>query len=474
MRPNRKRGRHAAPRRPALTVSSTVVRRGTSAALGAAALTSMAGSLLAPAHAAPGPEGPTTKVAAPSPIEGFGAYLPQVSCDPVEKPGVQAFRQMVMDHYKTGSAGSIARSCSVGGTSEHKEGRAWDWMLNASDPKHKEVADRFLEWLTAVGPDGKAGYNARRTGVMYVIWNKQIWSTYRVQDGWRPYTGASPHTDHIHLSFDWNGAMKRSSWWTGKANQIDYGPCVKVTGELAPKYTKANWTKCPTPAPAPKPPASTNPAPAPAPVPASSTTYKVVSGDTLGGIAKKYGTTVAAIKTANGLKSDLILVGQVLKVTGAAPAAKPAPAPAPKPAPAPAPKPAPAPAPKPAPAQTVSHKVVRGDTLGGIAKKYGTTVAALKSANGLKSDLILVGQVLKVPGKATTPAPKPAASTNAAPKTTQAPSAKPATSARYKVVRGDTLSHIAKRYGTTVAAIKSANKLRSDLILIGQVLTVPR
>ncbi|MEH7117225.1 N-acetylmuramoyl-L-alanine amidase [Neobacillus vireti] len=61
------------------------------------------------------------------------------------------------------------------------------------------------------------------------------------------------------------------------------------------------------------------------------------------------------------------------------------------------------PAPKPAaPASTGTYKVVKGDTLSGISKKYGMAVAELKSLNGLKSDLIKVGQVLKVKG----PAPK--------------------------------------------------------------------
>ncbi|MDO4907063.1 LysM peptidoglycan-binding domain-containing protein [Neisseria sp.] len=90
-------------------------------------------------------------------------------------------------------------------------------------------------------------------------------------------------------------------------------------------------------------------------------THKVVSGDTLSALAKKYGTTVAGLKSLNGLKSDLIKVGQVLKVSVSA------------------------------------HTVVSGDTLSGLAKKYGTTVAELKSLNGLKSDLIKVGQVLKLP-----------------------------------------------------------------------------
>ncbi len=47
---------------------------------------------------------------------------------------------------------------------------------------------------------------ARRFGIMYIIWNHQIWGTYAPQRGWAPYTGSVPHTDHIHFSFSWDGA----------------------------------------------------------------------------------------------------------------------------------------------------------------------------------------------------------------------------------------------------------------------------
>lgn len=79
------------------------------------------------------------------------------------------------------------------------------------------------------------------------------------------------------------------------------------------------------------------------------------------------------------------------------------PAPAPKPSvasttPKPAPKPAAKPTPKPAPKPTsVSHTVKSGDTLYGLALRYKSTVAKIKSANGLSSDLIRPGQKLRIP-----------------------------------------------------------------------------
>lgn len=114
---------------------------------------------------------------------------------------------------------------------------------------------------------------------------------------------------------------------------------------------------------------------------------------------------------------DPALKGYVPGKPAPAPAAaKPAPAPAAKPAPAkpapPAPKPVvakPAPQPKPAPApQGLKHTVANGETLGGIANRYGVAVASVKSANHIKDERKLaVGQVLVIPG-----GKKPAASSS--------------------------------------------------------------
>jgi N-acetylmuramoyl-L-alanine amidase len=94
----------------------------------------------------------------------------------------------------------------------------------------------------------------------------------------------------------------------------------------------------------------------------STATYKVVAGDTLSEIGEKFNISVKELKSLNGLKSDLIKVGQVLKVK----------------------------------ATPQYYTVVKGDYLGKIAIKYNTSVTAIKSLNGLKSDLIKIGQKLRV------------------------------------------------------------------------------
>lgn len=198
-------------------------------------------------------------------------------------------------------------------------------------------------------------------------------------------------------------------------------------------------------------------APVRAAAPAASTTHTVAAGDTVSALATRYGTTVDAIVSANRLDSRaLIIIGQRLTIPGsgvksagstasAAPAATPAPT-----------------------AQT--HVVRAGDTVSGLAKQYGTTVAQIVSANGLNNaGLIYVGQRLTVSGSAGSGAATSGATT------VQVSNPVSSTASRTHVVQsGETVTHIAQRYGTTVSAITASNKLGSNaLIYVGQRLTVP-
>lgn len=95
--------------------------------------------------------------------------------------------------------------------------------------------------------------------------------------------------------------------------------------------------------------------------------YVVQAGDSLWLIAQRYNTTVNAIKSLNGLTSDLLNIGQVLRI------------------------------PAPQTSSYIEYTVRAGDSLWLIAQKYNTTVNAIKSLNGLTSDLLNIGQVLRIP-----------------------------------------------------------------------------
>lgn len=158
-------------------------------------------------------------------------------------------------------------------------------------------------------------------------------------------------------------------------------------------------------------------------------THTVRPGDTASEIAVAYGTTVSALAAANAIAdANRIIVGQVLVIPGAT-AATPA---------------------------TVVHVVGPGETLGAIALRYGTTVGALASGNGITNpNLVRVGQRLTVPAGSGGSAPGPAVT-------------------NHTVVAGETLAVIARRHGTTVGAVVAANGLaNANFIRVGQVLTVP-
>lgn len=193
---------------------------------------------------------PPTK-SLPGTLDAASPWQYTYACDPNNKPGMLAFAALVSNHYNRPYY-STSRTCLAGDNSQHYEGRAFDWAMDAYNPADKAIGDSVAQWLTA-----NNGEMARRFGVMSIIWNRKSWYMYD-PGSWRDYTGPSPHTDHLHISFTWDGVMKRTSWWTGTpVTTIDHGTCRVYAGQYAPRYTSRRTSPCPTNLP--NPPASSRP-----------------------------------------------------------------------------------------------------------------------------------------------------------------------------------------------------------------------
>lgn len=210
---------------------------------------------LTPAHAA-APK-PAVPAGMPAGIEPLSGYVPANSCDPTAKPGAVALGKLLTTTYP-GTSYGISRTCGVDKlpTSEHYDGRAVDWMNSVRNTQQRDQAKAVISWLTATDKAGNTFANARRLGVMYIIWDGKIWGAYSTQRGWRPYSSCADHPekgwdstchrDHMHFSLSWPGAMKATSYWTKKVAGVNYGPCrARDLNWAAPYGGTPRTTPCP-------------------------------------------------------------------------------------------------------------------------------------------------------------------------------------------------------------------------------------
>ena len=154
----------------------------------------------------------------------------------------------------------------------------------------------------------------------------------------------------------------------------------------------------------------------------SANTYTVQSGDSLYSVARRFNTTVDTIKSLNNLINNNLTIGKVLVLPTTSNDT----------------------------ISTSTYTVQSGDSLYSIARRFNTTVDAIKNLNNLTSINLSIGQVLNIP------------STSQNPSTTT-----------YTVQSGDSLYSIARRFKTTVDTIKNLNNLTSNNLSIDQVLNIP-
>jgi hypothetical protein len=184
----------------------------------------VAAALLLAALAGPLPMSPATADVAGGglPVEDYATYQPQTTCTTHPRAGTVALGEWLVATYG-GAGGAVNRPCTGAGVSEHKDGRAVDWTLDASSRADRNIAKRFLRAAFATDADGNAAALARRMGIMYVIWNDHFYPSYRQFEKAR-YLSSScrarhkcsktlRHRDHLHISLSKAGAKGRTSFY---------------------------------------------------------------------------------------------------------------------------------------------------------------------------------------------------------------------------------------------------------------------
>lgn len=148
-------------------------------------------------------------------------------------------------------------------------------------------------------------------------------------------------------------------------------------------------------------------------------THRVVYGETLWSISHKFHTSVTYIKSLNNLRSDIIYVGQSLKVPSYSNISK------------------------------LRYTVQPGDTLWAISRRLGVTVNGIKAASGITSNNIYVGQMLTIAFR------------------------NPVTTVNYRVASGETAWGLSGKYKTSTDAIIRSNYMQVDYFMPGQIVTIP-
>ena len=154
-------------------------------------------------------------------------------------------------------------------------------------------------------------------------------------------------------------------------------------------------------------------------------TYIVKKNDNLYDIAKEYNTTVGILKALNNLSSNILQVGQILKLPTSL-------------------------VEETIPGDYLIYTIKKGDNLYDIAKNYNITLDELINFNQQGSTLLHIGEQLLIPINNQTN-----------------------NNIQYVIKPGDTLYNIAKRYNTNVDEIKKINNLNTNMLKIGETILIP-
>lgn len=194
-----------------------------------------------------GPSRPAARGVGWSPVvEAPSSYDAQRTCTRGPRPGTVALSRWLLKRYPATRSLGLMRACGTGGTSEHKDGRAFDWGADVRNAAQRRAAYDFIRKALATDAAGNAHALARRMGIMYLIYNDTIWSAYR---GFQPRPYLNPgcrsratcsrslrHLNHVHISLGLAGAAAQTSWY--RARDIASQPVLHPgTNRLDPDLT---------------------------------------------------------------------------------------------------------------------------------------------------------------------------------------------------------------------------------------------
>jgi hypothetical protein len=161
-----------------------------------------------------------------APPEAYASHEPQTKCRRHVQPGTRELATWIDRRFDGGKPVAGVRSCRSGGASEHKDGRAIDWMMNAGRKAHRREVTRFLDRIFAEDRKGNAHARARRMGIMYVIWNDRMWASYDEFEVERYLSSSCKklrrcsatlrHRDHVHISLSKAGGRAATSWYAAR------------------------------------------------------------------------------------------------------------------------------------------------------------------------------------------------------------------------------------------------------------------
>jgi hypothetical protein len=160
----------------------------------------------------------------PGPVDAYASYQGENGCRDRPMKGTKQLAAWITKKFAGGTANASMRACSSS-TSEHQDGRAIDWTMDAAKEADRAEVDRFLTTLFATDGDGEEHALARRMGIMYVIWNDHMYRAYGnphfAKDDYLSSSCPSRkkcsktlrHRDHVHISLSRPGGKAETTWY---------------------------------------------------------------------------------------------------------------------------------------------------------------------------------------------------------------------------------------------------------------------